>query len=189
MSAWASPAWATPFNFDITFNGTTATMDLSSDPIAGTGLVPGDTFALDIHADVNDYWQVNTSFQKFLYATLFVQDGGIRTGNITTTLFLDGVQVAQQVQLGESQQFIHIGGQTFNFVAGTQFDQLVVDYTFLATTSTFTTLQAAADGVAFFPFFRDSNISYVQGASVPEPSTLFLFAAGLATLARRRSRG
>lgn len=178
-------AQAVVFDFDITFDGLSATQDASSDPITGTTLVPGtDGFNLDIHASDGFAWEVTAPTSLGIYAGFFVQDGGSRTANVTTTFFSNGVQVAQDVDIGTVQTAVHLGAQSFNLAAGLVFDQVVVDYTFLASTSTFTTIQPQPDIVAFTPFFRVSTIQFVP---VSAPASLCLLALGLAAV-RRRSR-
>jgi len=165
-------ASATAFNFDVTFNGTTASVDLGSDPVAGTSLVPGDSFFLDIHTANDDFWEVTGPTNLGIYASFFVQDSGTRTGNVVTTFLLNGIQVAQDVDLALQQQFVHMGAQVFNLPMGLQFDQVQVSYSFLSTTSTFTTIQPSADSVNLSPFFPHSSVSYVQNSTeVPDPAT------------------
>ena len=184
---YLNTAQATIFDFDITFDGINATVDASSDPVAGTTLVPGsDGFNLDIHTAGNDFWNVVTSTNLGVYAGFYVEENGARTGNVTTTFFLNGAQVAQDIDLGLVQANVHMGAEIFNLAVGTIFDQVVVDYTFLASTSSFTTIQNSPDIIEFFPFFRDSNIDYVTG--VPEPSTLALMVFGFAGIGYKRYR-
>lgn len=186
----ATSAQATPilYDFDVTFDGTSATQDITSDPIAGTNLAVGDFFNLDIHAASNDFWNVDSSFVSSLVATFVTVESASRIGNATTTLFLDGVQITQRVELGIGQSAVHIGNQSFSFVAGMQFDQLVVSYELLASSSLSSTIVGIPDIITFNPFFRSSRISYIQGSTseIPEPGTLAIFGLGLLGMAATR---
>lgn len=174
------------YNFDVTFNGVSPSVDASSDPISGTNLLVGDSFNLDIHAAGNDFWKVTGNISSFLEATFVISQGAVRTGNAITTFYLDGVQVNQINELGITEQSVHMGNQIFNVASGLQFDQLVVDFQLLGSTNpSGNTIASSPDIIAFSPFFRDSNISYVH--SVPEPTSLTLFAfGGLGVVALRR---
>jgi hypothetical protein len=147
-------SYADPLTFSAMFDGNNPIIDPTSAPIAGTSLVPGDSFILDIHFAGNDFWTVRNSFNALLFATFYVQDEGVRAADITTTLFLDAVQVAQDNLFNVSQSSVHIGGQTFPFVAATTFDQLVMNYNLLDTTenTVLTDLQMS------FHSFRSSEI-------------------------------
>jgi hypothetical protein len=139
---------------------------------------------------------VSSSFNAVHHATFFVQSGGTREANITTTLLLGGVQVAQSVQMNVFQMSNHIGGQTFGFAAGTKFDQMRVDWTFVSITGGLTTTiqNGGADVLKDVnPFFRDSRITYTDNPEAPVPvpdraSTMVLFAGGLLGVALLRRR-
>ena len=184
----AGAANATLFNFDITFDGISATDDMTSDTIVGASLAPGDVFNLDVHALGKDFWTVNTTTNEFVSVT-FVVNSGTRIADITTTLFLDGVQVDQVIENGTSQANVHIGTQSFLWIAGTVFDQVVVDWSFLSQPVGVSTIIADRPQVlGFSPFFDQSYVTY----TVPEPSTLAIFLVGLAGLGfvtRRRRTG
>ena len=104
-------------------------------------------------------------------------------------MFLEGVQVDQGIASNVKQQNVHIGSQFFVWIAGTVFDQVVVDWSFLSQTVGATTVIANRPRVlGFSPFFDQSYVTY----TVPEPSTLAIFLVGLAGLGfvtRRRRTG
>lgn len=194
----ASAAHAVHYNFDITFDGTDASVDGSSDPIDGTTLEVGDTFSLDVHAAGSAYWLVNTSFFSFFDLTFTLSEDASRVVSATTTLLLDGLLVAQDIENSIDQEFIHIGNQNFNWVAGTQFDQIIVDVTFesIDDLSAETTIVSQPDILGSYsdperPFFRRSQIDYVAAASVPDTgSTIALMLIALSAfvgIRRRRS--
>jgi hypothetical protein len=185
VSIGTVPLKATSYDFDVTYNGTSASADVGSDPLVGTVLAVGDSFRLDIHAADTDFWSVNTAGLQFLDATFQVQEGAVRTGNIKTTLFLDGAQVDQGIQNNIGQAFVHIGNQTFNWQNPTLFDQVVVEYDFLSiSTPTTTTLI----GIGFQPFYQSSYITYNEGAApVPDAgSTATLLGLSVACIAYAR---
>jgi hypothetical protein len=173
------------FNFSITYDGTVATVDGGSDPIMGTNLVPGDSFILDIHTQGTDFWSVSADTNLGIYASFFVLDSGTRTGNVTTTFFMNGVQVAQDIDAATAQTSVHFGADSFTLTSGLTFDQVVVNYDFISTTSTMSTIQN--DGLNWSPFYNEATVVY---SAIPEPvgaSTIGLLAL-LGLLVRKRKR-
>ncbi|GAA0858096.1 hypothetical protein [Aliiglaciecola litoralis] len=106
------------YNFDITYDGTSASIDAGSDPIAGTTLVAGDSYVLDIHAAGNDYWNVTNTFNTGIYASFLIFDSGNRVSDVTTNFFLDNVLVDQDIDMSLNQGSVHIGAQGHIFTAG-----------------------------------------------------------------------
>jgi len=192
LTASAGAANAAIFSFSATVDSTaTISEDSGFDPIVGTMLTPGDSFTLDIHADGDDFWRVNANSNNILAAILRILESGARFSDITTTLFLDGVQVAQEIQLNVEQANVHMGNQTFNFLAGVEFDQLVVSLDFLSTAAISTTTNGF---LVFddFAFWLDSDIEYIEGVSdIPLPMAFWMMGAGLAgigAVSRKRKK-
>jgi len=187
---FTSPAHAVAFNFEITFDGTNATIDPTSDPIVGASLEAGDSFTLDIHASGDDFWRFDTETLTSLPAAFTVIDAGVRRHDYTITTFLDGAIVDQTIALTSQQASLALGGSLFTFSAG-RFDRFVQEYQLIEVNfATSTIIQPEPDFFRDTPFFRDSRITYVStSTAVPEPSSLFGLGLGLVTigfLSRRR---
>ena len=214
--AAASPSEASTYNFSITVIGQLASEDLSSDPIVGTSLDVGDTYALDVHAAEGFFWGVSGGLWNPNNLNFVAYDYGYRTGHVITSFLLDGNEVFQRERT-LTDAFIGIGeGCCSNFGApipiGTAFDQVVSTYSLLATTSTYTTIQPYATlqgsaNLAFgHPFFQQAGFYYLQdgqpipvgeqSSAVPIPAALPLLASGLGGIGlmgwmarRRRGQG
>jgi hypothetical protein len=186
-------ASAAIYDFSVTYNGTEQSLDGGSDPMNGTVLNVGDGFVLDFHADGADYWTVQGDWSGSIYASLLVLPNASRTGSVTTTFYLDGVAVAQDIDASTSQGNVHVGAQNIDdLVIGMMFDQLIVNYALTATTGATT---ISGDRV-WFSFTTDASLAtytnVAEPAAVPEPSTLAMFGLGGLGLAfgalRRRFR-
>lgn len=193
LFASALTANAAQFEFGIVFDGVNASIAAGSDPIGGTVMEAGDSFDLEISAAGEDFWTVVADALNFLPATFLVVEGAERVANITTTLYLDGLQVAQVEELGVAQKFVHIGGQLFDWMAPMQFDEFIIEYELLSSAAATTTITDQPDIVAFAPFFRESYVVYnkVDSSAVPDSgSTLALLSIALlgAIALRRKGR-
>ena len=179
------------YNFSMTFDGTSATLDGGSTDPDGVDLSVGDMFTIDLHAaGPNEFWQVDSEYSEFFPLTFAVEQSATRTGNISSSFLLNGLEVFSINEPGESQQFVHVGTQEWTLPAGLQFDTILMGYELQSSDSALNTITTdinpdifSAFGDSDRPFFRHPDISYV-----PEPTTLTLLAVGLATFAWRRVR-
>jgi len=195
LSSWAHTANATLIEANIT-------LDLST-LITGTAFDKG-TFALDSAITVNNgdtvqlnidflgdqylNWTSNQQWNIWLLATS--GSGNFQLTNATNTFLglTTGVQFDQSYfeslsGIANSSCCAHLGvygngdGGTRTF-KGVR-EQFIVNYTSGDTTRTYSDLWSA------LPMF-DGEVSYGVSQSVPEPSTLAIFALGMIGLASRR---
>lgn len=190
----ASPAKATIYNFDMTFDGTSLTLDGGSDTPNGTPLAVGDSFVLNIHAAGSDFWNVVVDYDEFVPLTFGVSGSADRNADIATNWLLDGSIVHSTTKTGVTQAQVHVGAQDWDLSAGLAFDTVVLTWVFNAIDiATSSIIQAgSADMFLDFdetPFFRSASIEYVSGVPLPASLPLMLGAlGGLAGLQRWRLR-
>ena len=149
-------------NFKVTYDGTTQTLDADSDPLNGTSLSIGDRFLLDIRAAGGGLFESKTARRddgSGIFASLFIQDCATRTGTVTTTLLLDGRVVSQDTESEIQQSCVHVGAQLApTLTVGLRFDQILVDYRFLASTTATNVLQGPpVTKPVTFEWFSDPN--------------------------------
>jgi hypothetical protein len=188
----APAAFATTSIFDVTYNGTTASVTAGSDSIDGTSLGIGDGFNLTVSAAGNDYWSVNTLFDNvFVPLDFLVSESGTRTVDVVSRFFLDGALVKEIAEASVIQSFIHAGANFWTLETGLIFDQIAMDYVLLGSDNP-TTLSAGSEVFASFgspgaPFYNSPNITYVEAAAVPLPAglPLLLVALGAIGLVKR----
>ena len=103
------------------------------------GLLPGQRdhvhLSLDLHAANNDYWTLLANYNEFVPLSFGVNESATRTANITTEFLLDGAVVHSFSDVGVTQEFVHVGAQNWNLVAGLVFDQVHMSYTLNSSTS------------------------------------------------------
>lgn len=191
----APAAFAATYTYDVTYDGVSAIAGIGSDTIDGSTFDAGDSFDLTLSTAGDDYWSVDGTFDAvFVPLSFLVEDSGTRTADIVTTFYLDGVEVAQIVDTGVSQEFNHIGAQTWTLVSGLEFDEVVMNYDLVASTAT-TVISSDSDifegfGGSNSPFYTSPNIGYNQAAVVPLPAglPLALTALGLLGIVSRRRK-
>lgn len=191
--AMSGVASATTHNFNYTFDGTTITQDAGSDTADGTVLNIGDEFIIDLTAEGDAFWKVNSLFNDFVPLSYLISDSATRTASITTSWLLDGV-VQDSLVESTDQSFSHVGAQSWNLASGLMFDEVILSWTFDAIDNAANTV-ISATSTDFFepfgdsenPFFRAPEISY-EVAAIPLPATLPLLvgAVGFLGFARRR---
>ena len=98
--------------------------------------------------------------------------------------------MAQDIEMGTSQGFVHVGAQSTTLTSGMKFDQLVIDYTLLSDPGVDTVIQedflrfSFIDTVGFEQFSSfGSSLS-----SVPEPTSLMIWGSALMICMIRRRR-
>jgi hypothetical protein len=187
-------AQAATYNFNMSYDGTTVTLNPGSDNPTGTVLNVGDTYKLNLSAVGSEFWTVNSSFSTFLPLTFFVDESGTRSADVSTDFFNDGGLVQNITESGITQQFIHVGAQQWTLAAGTVFDQVMLSWTLLSIDpngpSTISSADFLNSGNGIGVFFDNPNVSF-SASVVPVPAALPLLITsivGAYGVARRRNR-
>lgn len=178
---------AVVYNFDITFDGTSVSVDAGSTDPVGVDLSPGDSFVADLHASSGNFWRVDTPYSQSFPMSFIVSPSGERLGDVVSSFLLNGVEVANIPELAVLQQQVHIGGQNWTLPVGLEFDTVLMTYDLTSaievggTNPVATIIQDRPDIFGSIsnperPFFRNPNISF---NAIPEPASLSLAVLGL----------
>ena len=192
-------AQATAFDFDVMWDGSTATLDSGSDNPIGAVLVGGDTFNFNAQTAGDDFWKVDTADSFFPFFAFTVNETANRDANFSLNLLLDGLSQFSLALSPITNSFVHMGTNSVALAAGLMFDEILLDYTLISAAETDsnddptgnitdTTISRYPIGGQFPGGFTD-GISYNRAtASVPVPATLGLFGLGLAVLGWTRRK-
>lgn len=188
---------ATIFDFEITVDGTTPSVDPGSTDPVGVTMFPGDSFLLDLHASPDSYWRVNAEFSQSFPLSFIVNPSGERLANVVSSFQRNGVEVANIAKSGIIQSQVHIGAENWTLPTGLEFDTVLMNYDLLDAVelgggNTVDTIIQDRPflfgniGSSERPFFRHPNIAFI---TIPEPTALAMLTAGLLSFAtvRRRS--
>lgn len=180
--------YATSFDFDTIYDGTSSSLASGSDNPIGTNLLVGDNFSYKINTVANDFWQVDVGGSFFPFLAFGTSDSATRIADFDLTFMLDGVLQYVHSEVGASNSFIHIGTNVVTLATGLQFDELLLNYTLNSSSNVNSNI------ISYFWADRSpesfDGISYNHnvGAPVPEPTTMLLFGTGILGLLYNRKR-
>jgi hypothetical protein len=187
---FALPANATAYNFNVLYTGSnTASLVGGSDNPLTTTMNAGDSFVYTLTAQGNGQWTVTNGGDFDFLDALPVSESDTRTSDYTLDLYNNGSLVFSDTE-SVSNSFVHLGTNVTTLTTGLVFDQMVLNDTIAAATTTSTP-------ISLLPIFgapeantlTSATVTYGAGTdSVPEPMTLALFGAGLAGLGAMRRR-
>lgn len=194
LGVFADTGLGNVFDFEITVDGTTPSLDAGSTDPVGLNLQPGDSYTLDLHASSGNFWRVETAFVQAFPLSFIVNPSAQRVGDAVASFQLNGSIVHVISELAVSQQEVHIGAQRWLLPAGLEFDSVLMTYDLTSALDLggVVTVDTIIQSQPFIfgdlssddrPFFRSPNISF---NAVPEPATLSL--AALMTLVLGLSR-
>ncbi len=189
LMAFVRSADAAVYNFDVLYDGTTATLASGSDDPLATTRVAGDSFTYTLSATGTGEWTKLTDNSLFPFLALETADAGDRTGDIVVTLNNHSSSVFSYSETGVDNQYAHLGSNSVTVGSGTVWNQWVLDYT-----------KFAGDAFPIYsllPFNSTGPENYFagdiafSGGAVPEPAAWALIIGGFgltgAALRRRRA--
>lgn len=184
----AGTAQAATFDWDFVWDGAALT-ETSATPMAGTTLAAGDNFTLTISAAGNGFWTTPATSYGLPINPSYASGkaGGSTNADAVTTFYLDGVQVAQDVETGEGRCCAELGVNQWVFGSATSFDVIELSYDL-------NTIQEADNELSgSFWTATYSSIPYTAApvAAVPLPASAALYGGlllGAAGVARRMRR-
>ena len=101
-------AFATAFDFDVSYDGIDATNVGALDPI-GVVLEAGDSFDYNLQAISGGSWEVLTSGLFFPFLAFDINEAGVRIGDFSLTLSLDGTEQFSIMETGVRNAAVHFG--------------------------------------------------------------------------------
>ena len=190
----STSAFSATYNFDAIYDGTNISSVGVDNPI-GTALQAGDSFNYNVHAAGDDFWSVDVTDNYFPFLAFTIDEAGDRTGDMSLSLYLDGVlQLPTLVENGIVNSEVHLGTNGVSLDAGLVFDEIVLDYLLISSFDTEPTPSANSATIAALTIGPNIPGGFGDGISysaVPVPAALWLFGSGLISLigvARSKAR-
>lgn len=194
-SVVSAPALSNSFDFDVTWDGSSFSVDAGSDNPIGASIAVNDDFNYNLHAAGDDFWKVDLTNDYFPFLAFTTQEAAERTGDMSLSLYLDGaLQIPTITQNNIFNALVHLGTNSISLNSGLMFDEIVLTYTLLDSVEEITGNPVSTTIADFsigpnVPGGFGDGISYSGAATVPVPAALWLFGSGLIGLvgvARRK---
>lgn len=192
----SSLADAALIDIEYSFDGTNMTL-INGPDLFAQSIAVGDVLTLTYTAEgASSYWDFSNVGSVFGNNLGFLSDSfATRSSQGAYEVKLDGVSILSNVYNISSQSSVHLGPNNIDYSSVTSLDSFSISYEMLSTSNVNNNIGSYNGGANSWQVWdlfglnqHGASFVYVedQSTSVPEPSTLAIFALGMIGLASRR---